>query len=120
MPTVEVEKLYTMVLHKILSEAPVLSGNLKSSIHTALAYGNEFVIVIDAPFYSQTDWEKYKAVVPTGKSVNGQTAYAQMLNDVGAFGSRNKSMHWVNRACLDAVSTIASEIGAEVINELEL
>jgi hypothetical protein len=29
-------------------------------------------------------------------------------------------MHWVNRVCVQAATMLASEIGAEVINELEL
>ena len=116
----DAEKLYSLVFYNLHAQAPVLSGNMLSFIQTAQAYGSEFVIVIDAPFYDQKEWEKNKTVVHTGKTVDGMTAYAQMVNDIGAFGTRNKSMHWVNRVCVEAAVALAGEIGAEVINELEL
>jgi hypothetical protein len=91
-----------------------------SFIQTSQAYGTEFVIMIDAPFYDSKEWNKNRTIVHTGETKNGKSAYAEAVNAVGAFGTRNKSMHWVNRVCVQSAMTIASEIGAEVINELEL
>lgn len=116
----DTEKLYALVFYNLHTQVPMLSGNMASYIQTSQAYGTEFVIMIDAPFYDAKEWEKNKQIVHTGKTVNGKTAYAQFVNDIGAFGTRNKSMHWVNRVCVQAAVTLASEIGAEVINELEL
>lgn len=116
----DAEKLYAIVFYNLHTQSPVLSGNMLSFIQTSQAYGTEFVIMIDAPFYDQKEWEKNKRIVHTGKSYNGMTAYAQWVNDIGAFGTHNKSMHWVNRVCVQSALTFASEIGAEVINELEL
>lgn len=116
----DAEKLYALVFYGLHCQSPVLSGNMLSMIQTSQAYGSEFVILIDAPFYDMKQWQKNKTVVHTGKTVNGRTAYAQWVNKVGAFGKRNKSMHWVNRVCVEAATALASEIGAEVINELEL
>ena len=118
--TNDAEKLYALVFYNLHAQSPVLSGNMRSFIQTAQAYGSEFVIMIDAPFYDGKEWQKNRNIIHTGKTVNGQTAYAQMVNDIGAFGTRNKSMHWVNRVCVQSAITLASEIGAEVINELEL
>ncbi len=116
----DAEKLYALTFYNLHCQSPVLSGNMLSFIQTSKAYGTEFVIEIDAPFYDAKEWEKNKTVVHTGKTIDGKTAYAQWVNDIGAFGTRNKSMHWVNRVCVQAAVTLASEIGAEVINELEL
>ncbi len=116
----DAEKLYALVFYDLHAQSPVLSGNMLSLIQTSQAYGTEFVIMIDAPFYDQKEWEKNKTVVHTGATIDGKTAYAQWVNDLGGFGTGNKSMHWVNRVCVQAAIAIASEIGAEVINELEL
>ena len=116
----DIEKLHSIVFYNLHSQSPVLSGNMRSLIQTSQAYGTEFVIVIDAPFYDLNEWKKSKTVIHTHEIINGKTAYAQMVNDIGAFGRHNKSMHWVNRVCVQAATMLASEIGAEVINELEL
>lgn len=116
----DAEKLYALVFYNLYCQVPVLSGNMASLIQTSQAYGSEFVIMIDAPFYNGKEWRENKTVVHTGETINGKTAYAQWVNDIGAFGTRNKSMHWVNRVCVQAASTLASEIGATLINELEL
>ena len=118
--TNDAEKLYALVFYNLHAQSPVLSGNMLGHIQTSQAYGTEFVIEIDAPFYDEKEWQKNRTIVHTGKTVNGETAYARMVNDIGAFGTRNKSMHWVNRVCVEAAIALASEIGAEVINELEL
>jgi len=116
----DAEKLHTLVFYNLFSQVPILSGNMASMIHTSQAYGTEFVIVIDAPFYDVKEWEKNRTVVHTGQVIDGKTAYAEWVNKLGGFGTRNKSMYWVNRVCVEAATVLASEIGAEVINELEL
>lgn len=118
--TNDAEKLYALVFYNLYTQVPVLSGNMASLIQTSEAYGSEFVIVIDAPFYDMKEWEKNKQIVHTGEVKNGRTAYAEAVNAIGAFGKRNKSMHWVNRVCVEAATALASELGADVINELEL
>lgn len=116
----DVEKLYALVFYNLHCQAPVMSGNMLGHIQTSQAYGSEFVIVIDAPYYDVNEWRKNKQIVYTGEERNGATAYAEAVNALGGFGRRNKSMHWVNRVCVEAATAIASELGAEVINELEL
>lgn len=116
----DVEKLYSLVFYNLHTQVPILSGNMACFIQTSEAYGSEFVIVIEAPFYDEKEWKKTHSIVHTGATVRGKTDYAQWVNDLGGYGTRNKSMHWVNRVCVEAATAIASEIGAEVINELEL
>lgn len=116
----DAEKLYALVFYNLHTQVPVLSGNMSMFIETSEAYGSEFVIVIDAPFYDMKKWQKTGAILHTGEIKNGRTAYAQAVNDSGAFGKHNKSEHWVNRVCVEAATALASEIGADVINELEL
>lgn len=118
--TTELEKLYTLLNTTLYLDSPVLSGNMKSGIGLKSINDNEVVIAIEAPFYDRKIWEKSGAIVLTGAVVNGKTDYAQSVNDTGGFGTRNKSMHWVNRVCLDVANIIAQEIGAEVINELSI
>lgn len=116
----DVEKLYALVFYNLHCQVPVLSGNMSMFIQTAQAYGSEFVILIEAPFYDRKEWKKTGAIKHTGESKKGYTDYASLVNDYGAFGKHNKSMNWVNRVCVEAATAIANEIGAEVINELEL
>lgn len=116
----DVEKLYALVFYNLHCQAPVLSGNMQSLIQTAQAYGTEFVILIEAPFYDEKEWKKTGAIKHTGEIKKGYTDYAQLVNESGGFGTRNKSMHWVNRVCVEAAVALANEIGAEVVNELEL
>ena len=116
----DVEKLYSLVLYNLHTQVPILSGNMSMFIQTSQAYGTEFVILIEAPFYDRKEWKKTGMIKHTGETRDGKTDYAQWVNDVGAFGTHNKSMNWVNRVCVEAATAIASEIGATVINELEL
>jgi hypothetical protein len=120
MAVTDAEKLYNSVLYSLHTRVPILSGNMAMFINTVESYGNEFVISIEAPFYDRKEWKKTGAIKHTGETRNGKTDYAQWVNDSGAFGTHNKSMHWVNRVCVEAATVLASEIGATVINELEL
>lgn len=101
---------YTLVVN-----SPVLSGSMKAHIEL-----DPNGIKIDAPFYDLKEWNKSHRIIYTGAVVNGMTAYAKWVNDVGAFGRHNKSEHWVNRALYDACTIIANQIGAVVINGLPL
>ena len=116
----DIEKMYNSLLVSLRVNSPVLSGNMSNSIQTQQANPNEFVIVIDAPFYDINKWKQSGAVIHTGKSYGGKNAYAESVNRSGAFGRNNKSQNWVNRVCVEVANTIAAEIGAEVINELEI
>lgn len=111
-----VEKIHTLLFSNLVMSSPVLSGNMKSLIKQEV--NDTRNIVIDAPFYDLKKWEKEKVIVHTGETINGKTAYALWLNELGAFGRPNKSMHWVNRSILQVVNTIANEIGATVVYAL--
>lgn len=113
------EKLQFLCFYNLVMQSPVLSSSMQN--HIQIGYGNDgFQIVIDAPFYDAKEWEKNKQLVYTGAIKNGMSAYAYWVNEVGAFGRHNKSEHWVNRVLNEACLALAGEIGAEVINELQL
>ena len=116
----EVEQLTALLFGTLITNSPVLSGNMQSMIQINRFGLSESEIVIDAPFYDMKIWNKEHKIVHTGKSFNGKTSYAQWVNEKGGFGTHNKSEHWVNRTCNDIAKIIASQIGAEVINYLEL
>lgn len=116
----DVEKLYNLVLFNLYAKSPKYSGNMASSIKTSEASGTEFTIVIDAPYYDVNEYKKRKVIIHDGGAKNGTSSYATSVNEKGGFGTHNQSMHWVNRACIECVRQIAAELGAIVINELEL
>lgn len=115
-----VEKLHALLFSNLILQSPVLSGNMQSLIQIAQVGSDYAEIVIEAPFYDGKKWRKDGTIVHTGETIKGKTDYAQWVNDLGAFATHNKSMHWVNRACYECANAIANEIGATVINELEL
>jgi len=115
-----VEKLTSLLFATLVTSSPVLSGNMKSLIQISKYGENECEIVIDAPFYDAKKWQKDKTIVYTGETYNGKSAYAELVNKAGGYGTHNKSEHWVNRACVEVAEIIANEIGATVINELRL
>lgn len=116
-----IQKIHSLLLDTLYLSCPVLSSNMRNHIEIGSVVGeNEMSVVITAPYYDQTEWNKHKKIVLTGKAVNGKYHYAEEVNLFGAFGKGNKSMHWVNRACMQVATVIANEIGATVINELEL
>lgn len=117
----DLEKLKNLLENILDINFPILSGNMyRHGVEIVSASDNEITLCIDAPFYDAKKWRESGAIIPTGESFNGITSYAMWVNKVGAFGRHNKSEHWVNRACFEAVNTLANEIGAEVENELEL
>ena len=61
----DAEKLYALVFYNLHTQSPVLSGNMLSYIQTSQAYGSEFVIMIDAPFYDGNEWRKNKTIKKT-------------------------------------------------------
>ena len=113
----DVEKLYNLILVSLRANAPRLSGNTKSSIHTSRQWGREFTIVID-PDYYDVNLFKQTGRIQKVAGKHGSSSYAQSVNEKGAFGSHNKSMHWINKVVVNCAEQIASEIGAVVINEL--
>lgn len=113
--TTIVEKTYTLLYVKLLTQSPVLSGNMRHHIKAVEINPNRATIMITAPSYDVNKWRKTGAIIFTHKF-----NYASIVNELGGFAKRNKSMHWVNRACVDIAEVIANEIGAEVINELPL
>ena len=115
-----VEKLTSLLFSALVTSSPVLSGNMKSYIQLSKYSANECEIVIDAPFYDSKKWKKDKTIIHTGETINGKTAYAEWVNKSGGFATHNKSQGWVNRACVEVAQIIANEIGATVINELQL
>lgn len=115
-----VEKLHALLFSNLIMQSPVLSGNMQSLIQTGLEGEATKEIIIDAPYYDMKRWNKDKVIVHTGEVVNGKSAYAEDVNLRGAFGRHNKSEGWVNRAIKEVVDTIANEIGAQVIYEIQL
>ena len=115
-----IEELHSLLYSNLLFSSPILSGNMISNIHTGMQGTNTREIVIEAPFYDIKKWQKEHVVVHTGKTEDGFTDYAWLVNKFGAFGSHNKSEGWVNRAIMEVVETIANKIGAQVINDLQL
>lgn len=108
----------------LINQAPVLSGNLKQSIRIKEIQDNEITIVIEPRFYNVAQYNKtgkinlYKAKQSIEKY--GRLSYAEWLNDKGAFGTGNKSMHWTNRAIYDVCTAFARTLNAEVRNTLPL
>lgn len=116
------EKLYNLVDENLYLSCPVLSGNMRHHIdvNTVLKDDEEVEIVISAPFYDLKEWQKTGRIKFTGETINGKHDYAYWVNAVGAFGRGGRDVNWVHRAIYEAVCTFASEIDAEVINELAL
>lgn len=117
-----IEKLYNSAQIHLKIYCPIMSGNMYEHIKDGDIGENEKTIVIEAPIYDVNIWEKTGKRVLTYKSIFGYftSDYAVAVNEVGAFGTHNKSEHWANRALKQACDIIASEIGAEVICELPL
>lgn len=120
--TLELQTLSTLVKMLLEHETPILSGNMEREIMTAKLVSvndHEITFCINAPFYDVNLWKQKGVIVHTGspKKWPSMTDYANWVNQIGAFGTHNKSMHWVNRAVNDAARMIPN---AEIINKLEL
>lgn len=121
--TQELQQLAFLVKDFLEVQAPILSSNLFRCITKAQLVNvsdNEITFCIDAPFYDMKLWKEKGVIVHTNASPKKWpdiTDYAMWLNDAGAFGTHNRSMHWVNRVCYAAAHVIPN---AEVINKLEL
>lgn len=122
--TKELQALSALVKMYLEEMAPILSGNLYREIVIAELVNvsdHEITFCINAPFYDTKEWRKKGVIIHTNKVYKKEygniTDYAMWLNDVGAFGTHNQSMHWVNRALNEAASLIPN---AEIINKLEL
>ena len=122
MITYFLEKLYNLVDENLYLSCPVMSGNMRHHIdvNTILKSDEEVEIVISAPFYDLKEWQKNHRIVFTGAVINGKHDYAYWVNALGAFAKGGRDVNWVHRAIYEAVCTFASEIDAEVINELSL
>jgi len=116
------EQLYTLLNENLYLSCPVLSGNMRNHIdmNTVLKDSEEVEIVISAPFYDLKEWEKNHRIVFTGDIVDGMHDYAYWVNALGAFGKGGRDVNWVHRAIYEVCCAVASEIGAEVVNELPL
>ena len=118
-----VEKLHSLLFSTLINNCPVMSGNMRNSIRQ----GMPGEIVIEAPYYDIPHWERTREIVYVLTEIVSkryatvvQLHYANDVNEYGAFYSGNESRHWVNRAIIEAVQPIASELGAEIVNELPL
>lgn len=111
----ELYRLYVLADIALRFQSPVMSGNTKAGISLYSMGESEITLVVDAPSYDLKKWRDEGVIMH-----DGRYNYADSVNKYGGFFRRNKSMHWANRACFDAARCMASEIGAEVINELEL
>ena len=114
--------LYNLINANLYAQAPVLSGNLKSHIKVVSVEEHKVKIVLSARFYDTKIWEKTGQIKYTkGWKKNPQiTNYAMFLNEVGAFGTRNKSMHWTNRAIFQVCDAYANKSGGSCDNKLPL
>ena len=118
--TKELQQLSSIIKIMLEQLSPVLSGNMQKEIGTAQIVkigDNEITFCISAPFYDQKKWKEDKVIVHTKTQYGSITDYAEWVNRLGAFGTKNKSMFWVNRAVNEAARTIPD---AEIINKLEL
>ncbi len=116
------EKLYNLIDENLYLSCPVMSGNMRHHIdvNTVLKDDEEVEIVISAPFYDLKEWEKNHRIKFTGAIINGKHDYAYWVNALGAFAKGGRDVNWVHRAIYEACCTLASEIDAQVINELAL
>lgn len=108
------EELVMLVYSGLRENSPVLSGNMLAHIEYANIDDNETTIVISGPSYDLEEWEKTKQIILTN-----EYDYALWVNKFGAFGTGNKSKHWVNRALVDRASVVASDYDAELIVDIE-
>lgn len=118
--TTELHALSDLIKFYLEELSPVLSGNMVREILMAELVevnDHEVTFCISAPFYDITRWEKEKVIIHTNANYGGVTDYAALVNRAGAFGSHNKSMHWINRVCDMCARLIPN---AEVDNRLEL
>lgn len=113
-------KVYNILFNKLLADVPVLSGNTQQHIRVISVKPNEIEIEVEAPFYDLAEWKKTKRIQHTGKVIGGYTDYAEWVNNSGGFGTKNASMHWVNRCLYDTAIIVANEIEAQVDNRLPL
>ena len=114
--------LYNLVNANLYAQAPVMSGNLKNHIKVVSVEEHKVKIVLSARFYDTNLWQKTGQIKYTKgwKKDPSITNYAMFLNEVGAFGTHNKSMHWVNRTIYQVCNAYASKTGGEVENTLPL
>lgn len=106
-------ELFYKTYSELNKNSPIMSGNMKSFI---IFTGND--VRIYAPFYDIKKWKKSGEIVHTGESIYGFTDYAQWVNQVGGFGTHNKSEHWVNRVCNDVADMVARKYKGKVIKRL--
>ena len=109
------QELSSLVLTALKLDCPVLSGNMRANITYSPLSKTESQIVISAPSYDTSLWEK------TGKiEYNGKYDYAVSVNNVGAFGGRSKkSKHWVNKSLEKTCKVIGSLYDAEVLVDVD-
>lgn len=127
--TEELQTLSSLVKMFLEERSPILSGNMMREIVLAQYVeinDNEVTLCIDAPFYDMKLWKEKGVILHkylTGKPGIASEkwpdviSYAHWVNEVGAFGTHNKSMHWVNRAINEACSFM---FDAELTNKLKL
>ena len=131
--TTELHALSDLIKFYLEELSPVLSGNMVREILMAELVevnDHEITFCISAPFYDMKLWKEKGTIVHNNLHINAyggkgthawaysdMTDYARIVNDAGAFGSHNKSMHWVNRVCDMCARLIPN---AEVDNRLEL
>lgn len=111
----EVKKaLENHLYSQLVFNSPILSGNMMMNISQGSSE-----IIIAAPFYDNKMWRKKHIIVHTGETKNGLTDYANSVNEVGGFGTHNKSEHWVNRVVNTCCRDIAGLYNGKVEGELE-
>lgn len=105
------DELKQLIYYELVVQSPVLSGNMQNFI-SGMGFQMEGIL-ITAPSYDMKKWRKDKEIVH-----NYKFNYANAVNEVGAFGTHNKSEHWVNRVCNMCSQMIASKYHGKVIVRL--
>lgn len=116
----DMERIYNLVVTALRANAPVMSGNTRDSIRVDISSGNKLVIVIDPKFYDISTWKSSGVIIPSSDIRSGLLSYAESVNNNGAFGTHNSSQGWIKRVCQECTKNIASEIGAIVVDGMEI
>lgn len=128
----------TLVIGTYLhAQAPIMSGNTQRSIRVSRISERKVVLVIDPKFYDVNYWKKTGKIRYTRNAFYDEKkekirykyswhkdmnmkSYAMFLNEVGAFGTHNKSMHWVNRVLYTTCMAYCDQRGYGFKSDLKL
>ena len=109
--------LSSKLLPRLIISSPFMSGSMRLHIENVYLSDTEAAFKISAPQYDMEKWINEGIIVYTGQTPD----YAVWVNELGGFGSHNKSEHWVNRAVYEICSELkAIKKNVVIVNELPL